>query len=140
MTQERLLFPDWPDGGIDRPTVCKEKTLTRQSEADACDINFIMKRYEKTGILPVSAKEAAFTDVSEVGSFREALDVIQRAEEGFMQLPAKVRERFGNDAVAFVDFCSDPANLAELQDLGVVEAPEVPAVLATAATGAVAAS
>lgn len=126
---ERLLYPDWPYGGIDRPTVCQEKSMTRQSEAEACDINSIMKRYEKTGVLPVDTREAVFTDVSEVGSFREALDVVARATEGFMQLPAAVRARFGNDPVAFVDFCGDQANRGELEELGLVEkaekAPEV---------------
>lgn len=126
---ERLLYPDWPYGGVDRPTVCGEKSMTRQSEAESCDINQIMKRFEKTGVLPMDTREAVFTDVSEIGSFREALDVVARATAGFMELPAKVRERFGNDPVYFVDFCQDPANRGELEELGLVEtaeaAPEV---------------
>lgn len=126
---DRLLFPEWPQGGVDRPTVCKEKSMTRQSEAESCDINQIMKRFEKTGVLPVDTREAVFTDVSEIGSFREALDVVARATEGFMALPAHVRAEFGNDPVAFVDYCSDPANRGHLEELGLVEkaeaAPEV---------------
>ena len=49
-----VAVSDWPQGGVDRPTVCEEKSLTRQSEAESCDINQIMKRYEKTGVLPRS--------------------------------------------------------------------------------------
>lgn len=125
----RLMFPLDPDGPVDRPTICLEKSMTRQSEAESCDINVIMRRYEKTGLLPVSTREAVFTDVSEVGSFREALEVIQRATEGFLELPVAVRARFQNDPVAFVDFCGDPENRAELEELGLVEkaAEAVPA-------------
>lgn len=129
---DRLLFPDWPFGGVDRPTVCKEKSLTRQAGAEEADINFIMKRYEKTGVLPLETQERVFADVSELGSFREAMDVVRAAEESFMSLPARVRARFENDPVAFVDFCSDPGNRDELVQLGLVEpaaeaAPVAPA-------------
>lgn len=133
----RLLFPDWPFGGVDIPTVCSEKSMTRQSEAGSCDINAIMRGYEKTGVLPVEAREAVFADVSTLGSFREVLDVIQAATEGFMELPARVRARFDNDPVAFVDFCGRPENRAELVELGLVEAP-APAPVVAAAAGAAA--
>lgn len=117
------------NGGVGGPTVCREPTLTKQSEAAATDINLIMKRYEQTGLLPQAVREAVFTDVSQVGDFRTALEVIRVAQEGFMQLPAGVRSEFQNDPAAFVDFCSDPGNRARLVELGLVEAeaaaPEV---------------
>lgn len=119
--KERLLFPEWPEGGVDRPTVCEEKSLARQSEQQESDINFIMKRFEKTGVLPPDTREAVFTDVSSIGSYREVLEVIQRAQEGFMALPPSVREKFGNDPVQLMDFAADPAHLPELEELGIVE-------------------
>lgn len=121
---KRLLFPDWPYGGIDDPTVCKEKSLARQSDFESSDINAIMRRYEKTGVLPLDTREAVFTDVSGIGSYRDALEVMQKASEGFLALSPAIREKFLNDPVVFLDFASKPENRAELEKLGVLAAPE----------------
>lgn len=135
--EQRLLFPEDPKGPVDNPTVCREPTMTRQSEVAAADVNEIMKRYEKTGVFPVDGREAAFTDVSTVGSYRDALEVVQRATEGFMALPAAVRERFGNDAVTFVDMVSGGVLAPEeLLELGLVEKAAEPPVVAPEAPGA----
>lgn len=40
------------DGTLRVQLLCEDKSLTRQSEAGACDINRIMATYEKTGVLP----------------------------------------------------------------------------------------
>lgn len=134
---DRLLFPEWPFGGVDRPTVCVEESKTRQSEMDGADINFIMKRAEVTGVLPAATRELVFADVSMLGSFQEAQAVVQDATEAFMKLPSKVRTFFENDPVRFLDFCGDPANLPQLRELGLVE-PEKEVVAAPAAAPAAA--
>lgn len=135
---ERLLFPDWPFGGIDRPTVGFEKSLTRQSELESSDINAVMKRYEKTGVLPLDTREAIFTDVSAVGSYRDAVEVMVKAQEGFLALSPGIREKFGNDPVAFLDFASRPENAGELEKLGVLASPEGEKVVEAAAPAAAA--
>ncbi len=109
-----------------------EKTRTRQSEAKATDINEIMARYERTGVLPVSNRQAFFADVSKMGDYREAIEQVRMAEDAFMRVEAKVRERFGNDPAQFLDFVSDPGNRAEMVELGLIEdemgVPPAPAV------------
>ncbi len=110
-------------------------SLTRQSEAASCNINKIMEKYEKTGVLPVMKREEFFADVSSMGDYRQALSQVQMADEAFMELPAKLRARFENDAAMFLDFCSDIANREEMVELGLLEdvsgavpvVPEVPA-------------
>lgn len=132
----RLLVPGWVVGGIDIPTVCEEKSMTRQSDFEGSDINAIMKRFEKTGVLPLDTREALFTDVSGIGSYRDAMEVVMRAQEGFLALSPAIRERFGNDPVAFLDFTSDPKNMAELEAMGVLAAPEAEPVVAAPAAEA----
>lgn len=124
MGGQREMFPGYKDGAIDRPTVGFEKSITRQSDAEGADINVIMKRAEKTGVLPMYTREALFTDVSAIGSFRDAMELVKLAQEGFLALSPAVREKFGNDPVAFLDFTSNPANLAEVQAMGLLDAPE----------------
>lgn len=133
---DRLLLAGWPYGGVDRPTVCAEKSMTRQSDAESADINVIMRRFEKTGVLPLETREAVFTDVSSIGSYRDAFEIMQKAQEGFEALSPAIREKFLNDPVAFLDFASRPENLAELVKLGVLAAPEGEAVVEAGAAAA----
>lgn len=112
-------FP--PDAGI----VCTEKGA-RQSELKACDINTIVKQYERSGQVPVTDLVGTFADVSAIGDFRGALEKIQAAQEKFMELPPAVRARFENDALAFVNFAVDPANRAQMVELGLLEPEKAP--------------
>lgn len=100
-------------------------SLTRQSEKDACDINRIVARFEKTGILP-SLGSGFYADVSGMTDYREALDQVRRGQEVFMSLDAATRAMFENDAAQFLDFVIDPANREELEKMGLVtvEQPE----------------
>lgn len=115
---------DAPYEGATTVLQCKDVSLTRQSEADAADINKIMARYEKTGVLPVSQREALFIDVSEMGDYRSAVEQVELVNEYFRQLPAKVRAEFDNEPARLLDFMSDPANEARARELGLVEKEE----------------
>lgn len=97
------------------------KSRTRQSEAAACDINNIMAKYEKTGVIPQDQREAFFSDVSEMADYRTSLDQIRVADGYFMSLPAKVRSEFANDTATFLDALQDPESLDLLKELGIVE-------------------
>ncbi len=109
---------DPPPGQV---LLCSEESRTRQSEAAACNINNIMARYETTGVLPVQDRQGFFADVSTMGDYRQAMDQVDRGEKAFMQLPAKVRSRFNNDAADFLDFVSDPTNRDEMREMGLLE-------------------
>lgn len=98
--------------------------LTQQQFKDECDINTIVRRFGVSGEVPVSGRVPSYGDFSGVSDYREALHAVRDAEASFMSLPAAVRERFGHDPARFVDFCLDPANLAEARALGL--APPLP--------------
>jgi len=107
-------------------TVCSEASLARQSEADMADINKILKRAEKAGILPIREEPGEFIDVSEVGDYREAVERVRLMDEQFRQLPAEVRGHFSNDPAEFLDAVNDPARRGELEELGLLKPkPEV---------------
>jgi len=100
-------------------------SLTKQSFRDECDINKIMQRFKKTMNADFLTRFAGYTsgefgDFSNVGDYRSAIDQVTKANEVFMNLPAKVRSRFRNDAASFLDFCNDPRNVNEMVDLGLV--------------------
>lgn len=45
-------------------TVIVGESMTHQSAADSCDVNQIMARYDRTGVLPPSARQGVFADVT----------------------------------------------------------------------------
>ena len=93
------------DESLKQPVMCTEEEKRTKSEfADECDINKIMARYRRTGVLPESAKAAAarFGDFSQVPSFMEMQEKILAANELFSALPAVVRKQFDNDPGTFL--------------------------------------
>lgn len=102
-----------------------EPTLTEQSHKDSCDINKIMERYNKTGMLPVLAdKVPRYDDFSNVVTYHDALNLILDAQEAFETLPADVRLSFNNDPGSFLEAVDDPVRRKELLDSGVLTASE----------------
>lgn len=95
---------------------------TKQSFRDECDINNILKKYLKTGILPVVTRVQQYGDFSEVSDYQGALHTVMSAQEAFMDLPSKVRERFMNDPGQFLEFMADPKNGKEAVELGLAVA------------------
>ncbi len=97
----------------------------KQSFKDECDVNQILARYAKTGLLtPVTARSPAFVDVTMVGDYRSAIENIRSAQELFMDLPSGIRTEFGNDPAEFLDFCIDPENEDRMRELGLLPALE----------------
>lgn len=112
-----------------------EPTLTKQSEKEACDINNIMARFEKTGQLPEYIKEnPQYGDFSDVGSFMEAQNIVAHAQAQFAALDAHIRQRFDNDPAKMLEFVEqaqqDQKKAEELVNLGLA----VPREQATTAT------
>jgi len=100
-------------------TFDEKEGRTKQSMKDECDINLIMKKFEKTGILPDMIKEnPQYGDFSEPIEYRESLEIVRHAKEQFENLSAKVRARFDNNPEAFLEFATNPENAKEMVDLG----------------------
>lgn len=113
---------------------CDDPSLTLQSQAQEADINVILKRLNVTGVLPQASRVPTYGDFSAVVDYRGALDLIRAADAAFMSVPADVRARFSNDPAAFVEFCSNEANIEEVRRLGLAP-PAKPAAAAAAAEG-----
>lgn len=115
------------DASVRTPTSFPKETRTKQSFQAECDINNIMAKYAKTGVLEHTRNvQGAYGDFSDVPDFQEARNRLIAAEEAFMALPAAIRKRFDNDPEQFVAFLSDDANRDEAVKLGLVQKPEEP--------------
>lgn len=101
-------------------TDCSEGIGAKQAPAQECDINFIMRRYAKSGQLP-AVRVGSYGDFTGPAELLDARAVVERAEAQFRQLPAEVRDRFKNSPAALLAFVQDKKNFEEARKLGLLQ-------------------
>lgn len=106
--QQFLTCPEGPFG------------RTKQSFKAECDINNIMAKYQKTGVLDFARKnEPRYGDC--IGAeYNAAMLVVAGARSMFEALPSSTRAFFDNDPALFLDFVDDPANYSKMAAMGLL--------------------
>lgn len=97
---------------------CEDPSLTQQQFKEEADINTIVDRFMKSGVMPTPVNMPQYVDYEGVFDFQSAMNVVRQADENFMRLDAKVRARFNNSPQEFLEFFADPANAEEAVRLG----------------------
>lgn len=109
------------------PLTIAGKSRTKQSFTAECDINTIMKKFEKTGVIEhVKQHAGRYGDfLAAPQSFQEACNLVIEAERMFLSLPAKVRRAFDNDPGVLLSALesakTDPAIHKQLQEIGLLK-------------------
>lgn len=93
---------------------------TKQSFADDCDINKIIKRYQSTGFTPPVNENGIYSDYSSTTLFDSML-IVAEGKSMFEALPALVRKQFDNDPVKFLEYAENPQNQQGMIDLGLAQ-------------------
>lgn len=118
------MFRD--NGTIRCRTLNDQPSLTVQSEKDSCDINLIVNKYMKTGLMTnVRTDQPMYGDFSSAVDYHDTVLRAQEAQDRFMTLPAAIRARFSNDPGELIDFLASEENRAEAIKLGLVPSPQV---------------
>lgn len=123
----------WWTGEVINPVtgeVTRPPSRTKADFAEQCDINNIIKAYKITGQIQhvsAAAKQGRFEDLPDEIDFQTSLNTIRAADQAFAALPAKLRDRFGNDPAQFLGFLSDPENGDEARRLGILNPLPAPA-------------
>ncbi|AXL15023.1 internal scaffolding protein [Microviridae sp.] len=95
------------------------ESLTHQSMAPECDINRIMAKWQKTGVIEhANTYQGDYGDFSETPTYQEAMNVVLETTDMFMTLPSSVRRQFDNDPGEFLTFAVDPANGEKMIEMG----------------------
>lgn len=106
-------------------TEIRGESRTKQSFQDECNINTIMAKYAKTGLIDhVGKYGGSYGDLPAEVDYQTALNAIMKAKECFASLPAGIRTRFENDPAQFLEFVEDPANAEEMIEIGLAEAKD----------------
>lgn len=97
---------------------CEDPSLTQQQFKEDSDINTIVDRFMKSGVLPNPVNMPQYVDYEGIFDFQSAMNVVRQADENFMRLDAKVRARFNNSPQEFLEFFGNPDNVEEAIRLG----------------------
>ncbi|WNK13505.1 MAG: internal scaffolding protein [Microvirus sp.] len=99
---------------------------TKQEFKDECDINVLMAKYLKNGLMDhVNQKLPMFEDVTGL-DFQGAQNLIAEAQSMFEGIPSKIRNRFDNDPGKLLDWVHNPANAKEAASLGFLDLEKCP--------------
>ncbi len=94
---------------------------TKQSFKEETDINSIMARFQKTGMIEfINKHEPQYGDVTAI-DFQTAMQSVATGREMFADLPSKVRDRFNNDPAELLEFLDNPENRDEAILLGLAK-------------------
>lgn len=104
-----------------RPTIDCGDGLTEQAHKKQCDMNYILRNYQKTGFINHANKHMGQYDDVTAADFQEAMFLVKRAQNMFEALPSNIRKRFQNDPAEFYRFTNDPGNKDEMIRLGIIQ-------------------
>lgn len=86
-------------------------SLTRQDQAEQCNINNIYKKTQQGQLSLVAKNPPVFGDFSDVGSYDVILETISNAKEKFMELSADIRKEYNNDPALYYDKVTEKYDL-----------------------------
>ena len=87
------------------------ESMTQQQFKDECDVNNILSKYRKTGLIThLSKHKGEFGDFSSVTDYQTSLARLEQAHDSFQQLPSELRSKFHNDPKNLIEFLADPKN------------------------------
>lgn len=106
-------------------TVVEGESMTQQHFKDQCDINKILTRYSRDGLVAhLAAKPGAYMDLPADLDYQAALHLVMDAEENFLALPAELRKELDNDPAQFLAWIADESNRDRAIELGLIDRPE----------------
>lgn len=95
--------------------------FTEQAHRERCDINSILNKYDKNGLIThISKFEAEFGDTTGV-EFKAMQDKVSAARSSFARLPSKIRKEFENSPMKLLSFMDDPNNREKAINLGLIK-------------------
>ncbi len=99
----------------------KLPSRTQQSFRDETNINNILEKYRKTGLVEhVKNHGGKYAELPNHEDFHHAMNLVTSAQQMFDELPAGVRAEFHNDPSQFLEFVTDEENEEEMIEMGLV--------------------
>lgn len=100
----------------------------QQQFKDDCDINSIMRRFQKTGAIDHVASYQPQYGMASPVDLHQAMNIVTRAERMFADLPSSLRRKFNGDPRELYEFVQNPDNEVEAKELGLALSTEAQSV------------
>lgn len=92
---------------------------THQSFAKEVDINNILKKYIKTGLMDhVNEHHGDYGNYIGFEDYHSSINQVLDAQEAFASIPSSIRRQFDNDPGEFLKFVQNPENTDEMIKMG----------------------
>jgi len=99
--------------------------MTQQHFKDQVDINNILAKYRRTGVVEhVKKARELYGDFTELGEYARDLDKVAKAQQTFEMMPAEIRNQFKNSIQGFFEFIGDEKNKDQCVKWGIFDAPK----------------
>ena len=83
------------------------ESMTQQQFKAECDVNDILAKYKRTGMLShIQKHQGNFGDFSSVEDYQTSLGKLMQAQQSFESLPSELRAKFENDPAQLISFLS----------------------------------
>ena len=110
-------------GEKQKVTITTLDARTEQCHRDECDINKIIAKYDRTGVLNhVNDFEARYEDLTGL-DYQTMLNTVANANSMFEGLPSEIRNQFANDPANFISFMDDENNNEQMYEMGLKSRP-----------------
>nr|QJB20737.1 MAG: internal scaffolding protein [Microvirus sp.] len=93
-------------------------SMTQQHFKDECDVNNIIAKFVRTGVLPANCRPGDYFDCSNITDYQDCLNRVLEAQANFEALPSELRKHFQNDPGVFLEFIQNPDNLQRGIEIG----------------------
>jgi len=95
--------------------------LTEQNHKDETDINKIVRKYNKTGLIDhLNQFEKQYADMTGY-DYQDAMNTVAAANTMFEGLPSQIRNKFDNDPAKFINFVDDENNYDAMVEMGLAK-------------------
>ncbi|AXL14558.1 internal scaffolding protein [Microviridae sp.] len=103
-------------------SINQDECMTHQEFKEECNIYNLIKNhgydYLQNLNQSVTAAQAMYGDYTQINEYQTALNLVQKSNEMFMQIPSDIRKKFNNDAGQYLEFVSNPKNQDKLIEYG----------------------
>jgi hypothetical protein len=94
---------------------------TEQAHKQQCDMNYILRDYQRTGLLKHAKQyEGSYDDVSDI-DYERSMMIVADVNSMFESLPSSERKKFDNNPAKFLAYAQDEVNKKELEERGIIK-------------------
>lgn len=102
-----------------------DPSQTIQDQKDSCDINLILQKYNRTGVIEhVKEIDGQFGDYTGM-DYQDMMNQVARADQVFMTLPSAERAKFNHSTAEWLDHIQNPDNIEDMRDGSIDNAPSL---------------